>query len=317
IDWNGSNLYYSSDAPQGLGGSDIYRAVLISIESMSLSLPQNLGTPINSRHNEQRFVQMVGSTESLIISDRGKARRYGMFSVYTQESESRGYFIRKTPNSSQRVWINQTTDNRSGIPEITLKGQVTGQSGVDGEQILEISFKLAGVSRRVWTKLDRSGNYSINVPSADVYTIELSIPGYFRHYQDILRNPNETSLRHDIVMSKLDPRVTVILQNILFEYNSDVILPSSQTSLDNAVNTLLDNPDIRVEISGHTSSDGSDAYNLELSRKRAKAVEVYLIKRGVPADRLKSVGYGETKPLNDNSTEAFRKMNRRVEFRVL
>ena len=127
----------------------------------------------------------------------------------------------------------------------------------------------------------------------------------------------ETTLRHDIALSKLETQASVILNNIFFAYDSAEILPASQPSLDNAVNTLLDNPGIRVEISGHTSNEGSDDYNLDLSLQRAKSVVQYLIQRGTPADRLTWKGYGETKPLNDNSNEALKQQNRRVEFKVL
>ncbi len=319
LDWDGQDIFYTSDAPLGFGGSDIYRAALIDAGTMALSLPQNLGVPINSRHNELRYARMRYSTESLLASDRGRKHKPGIYSVYAEYPETDGYYV-SASGSEGRQWVSRSsgylTKGKDVLPEIRIRGKVTGLPSPAGYE-LEISYQKDGVLRRVWASLDGSGNYQITVPGAASYTIEMSPPGYFRHYHVLTPKSGETVLQHDIALSKLDTQTTVILENILFEYNSDVILSSSLPSLDNAVNTLLDNSGIQVEISGHTSSDGKDDYNLELSRKRAKAVVDYLIKRGIPSQRLKWIGHGESKPLNDNSTEALRQKNRRVEFRVL
>ncbi|HUS68137.1 MAG TPA: OmpA family protein [Kofleriaceae bacterium] len=109
-----------------------------------------------------------------------------------------------------------------------------------------------------------------------------------------------------------------ILDKIFFEFNSDVIKSESFPILDAIVATMNGNPDISlVEIQGHTDNRGSDAYNLDLSDRRAASVRRYLTEKGVAADRLQSQGYGETQPLvNKNNEEAWSK-NRRVEFLIL
>jgi outer membrane protein OmpA-like peptidoglycan-associated protein len=87
--------------------------------------------------------------------------------------------------------------------------------------------------------------------------------------------------------------------------------------LDEVAVTLVKFPAIRIEVQGHTDSDGPDAKNLTLSARRARTVVEYLINRGVHPDRLEYVGYGETKPIVPNSTKANKAINRRVEFRRL
>ncbi len=72
-----------------------------------------------------------------------------------------------------------------------------------------------------------------------------------------------------------------------------------------------------MEVSAHTDNIGSDAYNLDLSKRRARTVVNYLIKQGVEPERVVTVGYGESRPLNDNSTDEMREINRRVEFVIL
>jgi OmpA-OmpF porin, OOP family len=109
-----------------------------------------------------------------------------------------------------------------------------------------------------------------------------------------------------------------ILDKIFFEYNSDVIKKESYPILDAIVATMQGNPDIRkVEIQGHTDERGSDAYNLDLSDRRAASVRRYLTENGVEANRLQSQGYGESMPLDRRSNEAAWSKNRRVEFLIL
>ena len=105
---------------------------------------------------------------------------------------------------------------------------------------------------------------------------------------------------------------------IHFALNSDQLADTSHTLMDTVVVFLKKNPDvIKMEVSAHTDNIGSDAYNLDLSKRRARTVVNYLIKQGVESERLVAVGYGESRPLNDNSTDEMREINRRVEFVIL
>ncbi len=105
---------------------------------------------------------------------------------------------------------------------------------------------------------------------------------------------------------------------IHFALNSDQLADTSHTLMDTVVTFLKKNPDVlKMEVSAHTDNIGSDAYNLDLSKRRARTVVNYLISQGVEPERLVPVGYGESRPLNDNSTESKRDINRRVEFVIL
>lgn len=106
----------------------------------------------------------------------------------------------------------------------------------------------------------------------------------------------------------------LILQGVNFDNDKATLLPQAQTTLDQAAATLKEWGDVKVEVAGHTDSVASDAYNMKLSQRRADAVRDYLISKGIAASRLTAKGYGESKPIADNNTEAGRYQNRRVEL---
>lgn len=106
------------------------------------------------------------------------------------------------------------------------------------------------------------------------------------------------------------------IRGIQFETGKAVIKKESLPILDNVAALMERHPEYKLSIEGHTDSQGDDASNLDLSKRRAKAALDYLVKDGVDASRMRSEGYGETKPLGDNSTAAGRAKNRRVEFNI-
>ena len=106
----------------------------------------------------------------------------------------------------------------------------------------------------------------------------------------------------------------VIHQRVYFEFNRAVIQPRSFPILNTVAQVMRDFPDISVEIQGHTDSRGRDEYNLNLSGERAEAVRSYLIQQGIPNGRMTARGYGETRPIDTNRTDAGRANTRRVEF---
>ena len=102
---------------------------------------------------------------------------------------------------------------------------------------------------------------------------------------------------------------------ILFDVNSDKIKPGSYRTLKEIAGILSESADVKVKIVGHTDSDGDDAKNLDLSKRRAASVKIALAKEfGISEDRMETDGMGETKPATDNKTAEGKAQNRRVEF---
>jgi outer membrane protein OmpA-like peptidoglycan-associated protein len=106
-----------------------------------------------------------------------------------------------------------------------------------------------------------------------------------------------------------------ILDKVYFDVNKDTIQARSFSLLDQVASVLKAHPELTtVRVEGHTDSDGKDEANLDLSDRRAKAVQRYLVDKGVAAARLQAVGYGETRPVKPNTSKTNKEANRRVEF---
>ena len=102
-----------------------------------------------------------------------------------------------------------------------------------------------------------------------------------------------------------------------FDVDSAQIRPIFQRTLDQIAQTLINYPNTYVDVYGHTDSQGSDAYNLSLSQRRAQAVADYLVSRGVNRARIATQGFGESQPIASNATPEGRQQNRRVEIRIV
>lgn len=130
-----------------------------------------------------------------------------------------------------------------------------------------------------------------------------------RSYQELGRN---------LTVVPIEVGGIVRLNNIFFETARSRLRPESRMELDEMVRTLKEeHPTMKVQLGGHTDSEGSEATNLKLSQDRSNAVRDYLVQNGIDPGRVESVGYGETKPVADNNTPEGRQANRRVEFTIL
>jgi peptidoglycan-associated lipoprotein len=103
-----------------------------------------------------------------------------------------------------------------------------------------------------------------------------------------------------------------VFEDVHFDFDRYSLRPEAVRALDEAVKTLQENADLRIEVEGHTCNIGTAEYNLALGERRANAVRDYLTSRGIGADRLRTVSYGEERPKHDNAREETRRLNRRA-----
>jgi len=153
--------------------------------------------------------------------------------------------------------------------------------------------------------------------------ILLCILCVFFHAESIQRGlgpPGESDLktppkgREAKVQASVDEQIAG--QTIEFDVGSTTITSSGEALLDRLVPILQSAPRTKIEIEGHTDNTGDPSHNLDLSRRRATAVQQYLISKGVEESRLTVTGYGQEKPIADNRTSQGRSKNRRIEFKI-
>ena len=152
-------------------------------------------------------------------------------------------------------------------------------------------------------------NYGITV-EADEYlfkSVNVNIPKS-QGYQEIVK---------DIALDKIEIGVGIVLNNIFYDVDKATLRPESVAELERLNKLMIDNPKIKIEIGGHTDSDGSDAHNEVLSQNRAQSVVDFLIEKGVNRDRMVAKGYGEKQPVVANDTKENKQLNRRTELKIL
>ncbi|MCW9065975.1 MAG: OmpA family protein, partial [Ignavibacteriaceae bacterium] len=128
---------------------------------------------------------------------------------------------------------------------------------------------------------------------------------------EVKRGTDPLNPKDDVIQMN----VPIVLEGITFAFNKSDISPESDKVLMEALKTLQVHSNITVEISGYTDNVGSDSYNQKLSERRANAVKAWLVAKGISADRIIAVGFGESNPRVPNDTEENRRLNRRIEFK--
>ncbi|HPJ35847.1 MAG TPA: PQQ-binding-like beta-propeller repeat protein [Spirochaetota bacterium] len=179
----------------------------------------------------------------------------------------------------------------------------------------------ATVEVRKWDKgkLIFSKRYSIKNPDQvikvpDMNDVEITADstGYMPEKVITSRSDKDKQIN----LKKIETGKGIVVDNIHFEVGKAYLRKESLNILDSIIRQMKRNPGIKLEVRGHTDSSGGKAYNQKLSERRADAVTEYMIKQGISPERLKSVGFGENKPVATNKTSAGRKKNRRTEFFV-
>ena len=194
------------------------------------------------------------------------------------------------------------TDAEDKCPDVAGLAALQGCPDADGDGVTDLSDKCPGTPAGVKVDangcpLDRDGD---------------GVPDFQDRCPD--RAGPASNKGCPEVKAETKKRLQEATKYINFEFNKAVLLPSSYPTLKDLAAVMAEYPDYTLGISGHTDSKGADNYNLNLSDARAASARTYMLSQAVPADRIVSHGYGETKPIADNATAAGQALNRRVEF---
>lgn len=296
---DGKTLYFSSDGHYGLGSLDVFKSVRLSDTSWTdWSEPVNLGKEINT----------AGYDVAYKISTDGK---YAFFSS-DKEGGKGGYDIYRV------------TLPKEAMPEknvMTIKGKVRDENANPLDAKLLWYDLTSNVNAGELTSDPETGSYIITLANGRNYSYYAERTGYYSvsNNVDLLAQNDFNEITVDIVMQSVESltKAPIVLNNIYFDFDKYELKQESFTELARVVKFLTDNPNVKIEISAHTDSKGSDDYNLTLSQKRAERVVSYLVGVGIDPARLTAKGIGEAIPVADNNTEEGMAKNRRVEMRIV
>ena len=243
----------------------------------------------------------------------------GLFTRDCPSDTTRGLLMKKevkqiTPKISQVTAIPYSPQvvndydnvlfNTSGWEEIAGNFIAEG-----GEEYLTIGNFFTAANSNL---ADDSVLLTYLLPGAYYYIDDISVTCLTCHND---RKPQIAEEKKDT--TKYSVGATFVLNNIFFDTDKSILLQQSYHELQYLIAILESHPSMKIEISGHTDSQGSDRHNQTLSENRAKEVVSYLVENGISERRLKYAGYGKTRPVASNATEEGRKKNRRVEFKIL
>jgi outer membrane protein OmpA-like peptidoglycan-associated protein len=164
-----------------------------------------------------------------------------------------------------------------------------------------------------------TGEYMIVVPAGRDYAMHVKADGYLLHseYIHVPAGQRGLDLAVDIGMEPLSNGSRMELRNVFFPMGSAELQPTSMAELDQVLQMLQQNADLRLEVSGHTDNAGPPEVNQRLSEARANSVRDHLVGKGIDASRLTAIGHGDALPVVPNDSDAERARNRRTEIKVL
>jgi outer membrane protein OmpA-like peptidoglycan-associated protein len=292
---DGKTLYFSSNGHVGMGGLDIY--VSQKMPNGKWSEPINLGYPINTHKDEN----------SLLVSPNGEI-------AYFASSREGGF-----GNLDLYSFV---------LPEEVRPTPVTFAQGLvveaETKKPVEAKLRLSAVSSQsLISQLNSdavSGEFLIALPAGQTYALSVTAEGYLFHSENfsLMENKSNEPYALTVELQKIKPGSAIVLQNIFFDLDKDQMKMESLSELQELAGFLEANPEVRIEISGHTDNQGASEYNEALSLRRANAVKKHLVEReSIGTSRLETMGYGDSKPISPNDTEEGKAKNRRTEFKVL
>jgi len=304
-------LYYSTSGLSGYGGSDIYVTIRLDKTWERWSDPENLGSSVNSKGDDQYF--SIPSSGKHIYFSRGTID--DDTDIFRFKADD--IFLDK--GSPLMETIGHLTTDQPDSYFATIKGRVMEQGtnmlmpGV--HMVLERLPDGVDIGQ---VRSDENGIFEMTVRGGARYGLLAKHPGYISTNEnfDLNKLASNDSIVVDIYLSQIKKGASIVLKNIFFDFDQAVLKTSSYPELSRLLEYMQSGEIKKVEVSGHTDSRGDADYNQRLSQRRAQAVTNYLRQNGITADRIVTMGYGEAQPIDTNDTSAGRQKNRRVEFKI-
>lgn len=288
---DGKTMFFSSNRQNVLGGYDLFMVYRLDDSWTNWTAPNRFLSPINTSANEGFPCFNRSSGYLYFSSDRNGSSDIFRVSIAPPISEE----VRVVGN------ILDKTRKRRQDATVLLRSKESG--------IYQSTF------------VSTNGYYEINVPMGKTFQILAQKPGYQSNRKTLNFKKSDVYFKEfhiNLALKPLEQGTTIDLNTIYFKKSTAVILPESFGELDYLSEILIQNKSLVISIEGHTDNQGGKASLKRLSQERAEIIKKHLIRKGgITKNRIQVEGFGDTHPLNNNSSEALRQQNRRVEIKVV
>jgi tetratricopeptide (TPR) repeat protein len=291
---NNQNFYFASDTHVGMGGLDLFSAIID--EQGKIHDLKNMGYPINTFKDDMGLTISSIGDMAYFSSAREAEKGLDIFSF----NLTRGLKPRPVSYVKARV-----------LNKATMKPVLAN---------IELVNLNAASSEPRFENADEKGEIMMALPLGRNYAFNVSEPGFLFYSESFLladENSISEPFNLNIELEPIEVGAEMDLYNIYFETDSFTLLSQSEPELQTLVSFLNTNDKLKVEIQGHTDSSGNAQSNLELSEQRAKSVVNYLVENGILLNRLSFKGYGDTVPIATNETVEGRRQNRRTTIKIV
>jgi outer membrane protein OmpA-like peptidoglycan-associated protein/tetratricopeptide (TPR) repeat protein len=290
-------LYFASDGHPCLGGYDVYYSRME--DNGKWQSPQNLGYPINTENDEVGFFVSTDGKIGYFSTNQLKQKGKGGYDIFS-------FDLYKEARPQKVIFVKGKLEDAEG-------GLVAGSS-----------IEIQTMQARKTTKVDVdsvTGKYAavVAVKEHEDALMTIKRPGYAFNTRILKNDDTHTGKVQEVnaTIQTAKSGKSYDLPEIKYKTSSAEITPESKPVLDAFADYMNENPDLKIEIRGHTDNTGNSTANLALSSDRAFTIMDYLMSKGIPKNRLSFKGYGDTKPIASNSTEEGKAKNRRTEFYVV
>jgi outer membrane protein OmpA-like peptidoglycan-associated protein len=351
---DGKTLYFSSDRPGGQGSQDIYLTRRLDDTWQNWRKPQNLGPPVNTDEYDAYYSISAKGDYAYFMSAKGSLGKKDIFRLALESppgSEAAGGSVNESPGVPGSV--NKSTGKDAGgkvgnaptdaaigesrfgptstrsvtsqesDPVVLLSGTVLNQKTGKVPDDASVTYEDLATGKTLGqAKPDpNTGKYKLVLPYGKNYGITAKanglIPTSINLDLSTVRGRYIELDDRDLSMVPLVKGSTATVNNLFFDLGKATLKPESEPELKRIQQVMKENMALVIEISGHTDNTGSDEINNKLSLERANAVKDYLLNGNIDSSRIRTKGYGKSKPKADNSTEEGRQINRRVEIEIL
>tara|TARA_Y100001978_G_C23702869_1_gene442428 strand:- start:5595 stop:7634 length:2040 start_codon:yes stop_codon:yes gene_type:complete len=291
---DGRTLYFASKGHPGMGGSDLY--VTRKQLNGEWSIPENLGYPINTKFDENSL--MVSANGDIAYFASNREGGFGDLDIYSFE-------LPKEVQATKTLYFDGFVYDQSSKKPLPGLFELFDLSS--GERI--IVSEADEVTGTFMVPLPINRNYAISVTYDNYhpYSLNFDLMGEIEDQSYHIDIPLNKPANSDVNRGPYEASKEHVFKNVFFDLNKAILRKESQIELNLFVRYLTENPNIKIELSGHTDSRGNSERNDLLSEQRAEAVYAYLIEKGISDKRITFKGYGSSLPLF--SDEKIKRMN--------